>query len=74
LLGWLPVAGTIFLWTAILFTWILATAGFGAVLLSRAGIRGTFVRRFSPELADESRWTGSYSLTARRAAERKSRA
>ena len=68
ILGWLPLVGNALLWTAVLFTWIVATAGFGAVILSRAGIKGTFIRRFSPELSDDARWTGSHSLTARRAA------
>lgn len=37
LLGWVPVAGTAVLVTAIVFTWMMATAGFGAVITTRAG-------------------------------------
>ncbi len=51
--GWVPVAGPMLLGTAAVFTWIVGTAGFGAVLLSRAGLRGAFVRRHRPELAPQ---------------------
>ncbi len=48
LLGWAPVAGEILTWTAALVTWGLATTGFGAMILSRGGLRGTFGRKFAP--------------------------
>ncbi|MEE8117626.1 MAG: hypothetical protein V3T28_11000 [Gemmatimonadales bacterium] len=48
LLGWAPVAGEILTWTAVLVTWGLATTGFGAMILSRGGLRGTFGRKFAP--------------------------
>jgi len=51
--GSIPVAGDITGITAAVLTWMLATAGFGATLLSRAGIRGTFTRRFDQALSDE---------------------
>jgi hypothetical protein len=53
LLGWVPLAGTISTVSAIVITWMLATAGFGAAILSRAGIRSTFTRRFDQALSDE---------------------
>lgn len=55
-LGWIPVAGMVFVIAAALLTWILATAGFGAMLITRAGIRGTFVRRLDQALTDEHFW------------------
>lgn len=58
-LGWIPVAGTIMTVSAALSTWVLATAGFGAALLSRGGIRGTVVRRIDRALADERFWEPS---------------
>jgi hypothetical protein len=53
LLGWAPAVGQFFAVTAFLTSWIIATAGFGATLLSHAGIRGTFARRFDQALSDE---------------------
>lgn len=53
LLGWVPLARTIATVSAVFITWMLATAGFGAAILSRAGIRGTFARRFDHALTDE---------------------
>ncbi len=52
-LGWAPVAGEIFTMSAVLLSWIIATAGFGATILSRAGIRGTFAGQFDQALSDE---------------------
>jgi hypothetical protein len=57
LLGWIPVAGTLLTVSASLITWILATAGFGATIISRAGLRGTFVRQLDLALTDEQFWT-----------------
>jgi hypothetical protein len=37
-------------------TWVAATVGFGAVLLSRAGLRETFAGRYTGELSDEYLW------------------
>jgi hypothetical protein len=48
LLGWVPVAGSMLTWAAIVFTWMLMTTGFGAALLTRGGVRSTFGRRFNP--------------------------
>lgn len=62
LLGWVPVAGTVLTVSAALLTWILATAGLGATIISRAGIRGTFVRRMDQALTDEHYWTASQPL------------
>ncbi|NIM49294.1 MAG: hypothetical protein GTN78_19945 [Gemmatimonadales bacterium] len=55
-LGSVPVAGPIAIVVAALITWVLATAGFGATIISRAGLRGTFVRRIDQALTDEQFW------------------
>lgn len=51
LFGWVPVAGTLVLATAVLVTWLLGTVGFGASLLSRAGLREHFAGRLLPHCA-----------------------
>lgn len=58
LFGWVPVAGTLILATATLVSWLLATVGFGASLLSRAGFREHFTGRLLPAeaLTDEYLW------------------
>jgi hypothetical protein len=58
LFGWVPVAGSIVWGAAFFISWLLGTAGFGAALLSRAGIKGNFSGRlFPPEaLTDEYLW------------------
>jgi hypothetical protein len=58
LFGWVPVAGSIVWGAAFFVTWLLGTAGFGAALLSRAGIKENFAGRlFPPEaLTDEYLW------------------
>ncbi len=56
--GWVPVAGGLMMGAAVLATWILATTGFGAALLSRAGIRSNFTGRITPPeaMTDEYLW------------------
>ncbi|MBA3316862.1 MAG: hypothetical protein H0T50_02080 [Gemmatimonadales bacterium] len=56
--GWVPVAGDLIRGAAFLVTWLLATTGFGAALLSRAGIRENFAGRLIPPeaLTDEYLW------------------
>lgn len=56
--GWVPVAGSLMFAAAFLATWLLTTAGFGACLLSRAGIKPTFAGRYVPPeaLTDEYLW------------------
>jgi hypothetical protein len=56
--GWVPVAGTLMKGAAIVVTWLLITAGFGAALLSRAGVREAFTGRIVPPeaLTDEYLW------------------
>jgi hypothetical protein len=56
--GWVPIAGDLVRGAAILVTWLLGTAGFGAALLSRAGIRENFAGRLIPPeaLTDEYLW------------------
>ena len=65
--SWVPVAGELIRGAEFLVTWLLATAGFGAALLSRAGIRENFAGRLiSPEaLTDEYLWaTPQFGVTA----------
>jgi hypothetical protein len=67
--GWVPVAGDLIRGAAFLVTWLLATAGFGAALLSRAGIRENFAGRLIPPeaLTDEYLWaTPQFGVTAAR--------
>ena len=69
LFGWVPVAGSIIWGAAFFVTWLLGTAGFGAALLSRAGIRENFAGRLLPPeaLTDEYLWaTPQYGVPAGR--------
>jgi len=56
--GWVPVAGEIVRAAAVLVTWLMATVGLGAALLSRAGVRESFAGRLIPPeaLTDEYLW------------------
>ena len=57
LLGWIPLAGQLFVALALAVTWVMATAGVGAAILSRAGLRATFVQSGrAPALTDEHYW------------------
>jgi hypothetical protein len=58
LFGWVPIAGTLILAAAVISTWLLATVGLGASVLSRAGIQPTFAGRYLPTemLTDEYLW------------------
>jgi hypothetical protein len=58
LFGWVPIAGSIVWGAAFFVSWLLGTAGFGAALLSRAGIKENFAGRFLPPeaLTDEYLW------------------
>lgn len=65
--GWVPFAGTLVFITATLVTWLLATVGFGAALLSRAGLKEHFAGRLIPteSLTDEYLWaTPQFGVTA----------
>jgi len=69
LLAWVPVAGTLMFFAAFLATWLVATTGFGACLLSRAGIKPTFAGRYLPPEAvtDEYLWaTPQFGVSAAR--------
>ncbi len=58
LLRWVPVAGTILLITALVFTWAMVTTGFGATILSKAGTGWAFASRSPrPELSSDYLWT-----------------
>ncbi len=56
--GWVPFAGDVIKGIAMLVTWLLGTAGFGAALLSRAGLREGFAGRILPPeaMTDEYLW------------------
>jgi len=56
LFGWIGPVVILFRVAAVLVTWVAATTGFGAVLLSRAGLRETFAGRYSGEMTDEYLW------------------
>jgi hypothetical protein len=58
LFGWVPVAGSIIWGAAFFVSWLLGTTGFGAALLSRAGIKENFAGRLLPPeaLTDEYLW------------------
>ena len=56
LFGWLGPVVLLFKVAAVIVTWLAATTGFGAVLLSRAGLRETFAGRYSGEQTDEYLW------------------
>jgi len=62
LMSWVPAVGWVLLWCAIVFTWIMATAGFGATILSRGGIRRSFVRPELPGFTGEFGWTGEVAV------------
>ncbi len=58
LLRWVPAAGVILTVTALVFTWAMATTGFGAVILSKAGAGTWALRRpLPPELSSEYLWS-----------------
>jgi len=56
LFGWAGPVVFMFRAAAFIVTWLAATVGFGAVLLSRAGLRETFAGRHAGELSDEYLW------------------
>ncbi len=62
-LGWVPGVGMLFTVLAAILTWIIATAGLGASILSRGGIRGTIVRRLDYALTDQRLWDTAPSIT-----------
>lgn len=69
LFGWVPVAGSLVWGAAFFVTWLLGTAGFGAALLSRAGVKENFAGRLLPPeaLTDEYLWaTPQFGVPAAR--------
>lgn len=56
LTGWMGPVVFVFRLAAVIVTWLAATTGFGAVLLSRAGLRETFAGRHFGEMSDEYLW------------------
>jgi hypothetical protein len=69
-----PLAGTLLLALAGLATWLLASVGFGAALLSRFGLRDQFAGRLLPPetLTDEYLWaTPRFGVQAAQRPDRK---
>lgn len=65
--GWIPVAGALVFLVALVPTWVAATAGLGAFLLSRAGQRPDATGRILPPeaITDEYLWaTPRYGVSA----------
>ncbi|MBI3983610.1 MAG: hypothetical protein HY337_11920 [Gemmatimonadetes bacterium] len=56
-LQWIPGAGLALMLAAVVFTWIITTAGLGAVVLSRGGTRTTFGGKSAGLLSAEFSWT-----------------
>ena len=56
LTGWMGPVVLVFRIAAIMVTWLAMTTGFGAVLLSRAGLRETFTGRHSGDMSGEYLW------------------
>jgi len=56
--GWVPIAGSLIFGAAALATWLVATVGLGAFVLSRAGVQPSFAGRYLPAemLTDEYLW------------------
>jgi hypothetical protein len=57
LLGWIPVIGLVLFLAAVVFTWVMATAGLGATILSGAGLRDAFRRRIDAQVSGELSWS-----------------
>lgn len=65
--GWVPVAGAIVWSAAVLVTWVIMTVGFGAAILSRAGVQPQFAGRYIPPeaMTDEYLWaTPQFGVSA----------
>ena len=56
LFGWMGPVVVLFRVLAGIVTWLAVTTGFGAVLLSRAGLRESFAGRHVGEMSDEYLW------------------
>ena len=57
LFGWAGPVVYVFRAAAFVVTWLAVTVGFGAVLLSRAGLRDTFTGRQVGDMSGEYMWT-----------------
>lgn len=65
--GWVPVAGAIVWSAAVLVSWVIVTVGFGAAILSRAGVQPQFAGRYIPPeaMTDEYLWaTPQFGVSA----------
>ena len=60
LLGWIQIVGTTMIVAALAFTWVMVTAGFGAVLTTRAGTSDSLLgpRR---RVAQQDEWASRYA-------------
>jgi hypothetical protein len=56
LFGWAGPVVILLRVAAVIVTWMAGTVGFGAVLLSRGGLRETFAGRHQGEMSDEYLW------------------
>jgi hypothetical protein len=56
LTGWMGPVVLVFKVAAMMVTWLAMTTGFGAVLLSRAGLRETFTGRRTGDMSGEYLW------------------
>lgn len=71
LFGWAGPVVILLRIVAVIATWLAGTVGFGAVLLSRGGLRETFAGRHMGEMSDEYLWaTPPATPTAERMAKR----
>jgi len=62
-LQWIPVAGVTLMLAAAVFTWMIATAGLGGVVLSRAGTRASNGSKPAGQISAEFSWTTPRATT-----------
>ena len=70
---WQPVAGAVLRMIALTVTWVAATAGLGATLLSRAGTQRPGGRKARGQVADDYSWQTPTPVTGVPAGARRSR-
>jgi hypothetical protein len=70
---WHPIAGTVFRMIALVVTWVAATAGLGATLLSRAGTQRSGGRKARGQVSDEYAWQTPTPVAGVAAGSRRSR-
>lgn len=60
LLGWIQIVGTTMIVAALAFTWVMVTAGFGAVLTTRAGTSDSLLGP-RHRVAQQDEWASRYA-------------